>query len=146
MDDLVAADDNARRARRARRSHRVGTIGLATIGIVHFVAPSLFDRIIPRWVPGAPRFWTYASGVAELTSAALLAHPRTRRWGGWAAAITIVGVYPANVQMAIDTPPTSPEGVAVWLRLPMQVPMVVWAVRQARRAGALGPGRLSPAT
>ena len=56
----------------------VSTIGLffsalATMGVLHFAAPKAFDRIIPSWVPGRARTWTYASGVAELTSAALVA-------------------------------------------------------------------------
>ena len=110
----------------------MGAAGLATMGVLHFAVPDQFDRIIPRWVPGRPRTWTYVSGVAELASAALLSQQRTRRLGGWAAAATIAGVYPANVQMAIDNPPSTRLGVASWLRLPLQFPMVIWALRQAR--------------
>jgi uncharacterized membrane protein len=121
---------------RQRRNRLVGAAGLATMGILHFAAPKAFDRIIPWWLPGRPRTWTHASGVAELASAALVASPRTSRLGGWAAALTFVGVYPANVQMAIDNPPTTPTGVAMLLRLPLQVPMVVWALRLARRPSA----------
>lgn len=106
------------------------------MGVLHFVAPKPFDRIIPPWVPGRPRAWTYASGVAELTSAALVASRRTSRLGGWVAAATFAGVYPANVQLAVDNPPTTPTGVAMLLRLPLQVPVVVWALRLARRPDA----------
>lgn len=95
--------------------------------------PGPFDRIIPHWVPGRARTWTYVSGACELTSAALLARERTRRIGGWAAAATIVGVYPANVQMAIDNPPRTALGVGSWLRLPLQLPMIAWALKQASR-------------
>ena len=53
--------------------------------------------------------------------------------GGWLGAATIVGVYPANIQMTVDAGrPESVEDVAVWLRLPMQFPMFAWALRQAR--------------
>ncbi len=102
------------------------------MGVLHFAVPGQFDRIIPSWVPGPPRAWTYASGVWELTSAALLARERTRRLGGWAAAVTIAAVYPANVQMAIDNPPTTPLGIGSWLRLPLQLPMVAWALKRTR--------------
>ena len=122
-----------------RRSRRMGAAGLATMGVLHFAVPAQFDRIIPRWVPGKPRPWTYLSGVAELTSAGLLARERTRRLGGWAAAATIVGVYPANIQMAIDNRPPSRLGVASWLRLPLQLPMIAWALRRATSAPASSP-------
>jgi uncharacterized membrane protein len=83
-------------------------------------------------VPGKPRTWTYLSGIWELASAALLARPSTRRIGGYAAAATIVAVYPANIQMAIDNPPSTRLGIGSWLRLPLQFPMIAWALRQAR--------------
>ena len=103
------------------------------MGTLHFVAPKQFDQIIPKWVPGTPRFWTYVSGVAELTSGALLASRKTKRAGGWCAAATLAAVYPANVQMALDNKPTTPYGVGLWLRLPMQFPMIGWALRQTNR-------------
>lgn len=116
-----------------RRSRLLLAAGLGTMAALHFVLPRPFDAIIPRWVPGRARTWTYASGAAELASAALLASERTRRIGAWAAAATIVGVYPANVQMAIDNAPSTAFGIGVWLRLPLQVPLVAWALRIARR-------------
>ena len=39
---------------------------LSVIGILHFVAPKPFDSIIPAELPGSARFYTHASGVAEL--------------------------------------------------------------------------------
>ena len=48
--------------------------------------------------------------------------------------MTIVAVYPANIQMAIDTTRTGSKLAAVgtWLRLPMQFPMLARALRYAR--------------
>jgi uncharacterized membrane protein len=106
-------------------------------GVMHFVRPDLFDPIVPRWLPGDARVWTQASGVAELASGVLVAIPRTRRIGGWLAAATFVGVFPANVQAAIDggmphvSPPFDSQAAAI-VRLPMQIPLVWWAVRVAR--------------
>src|SRR4051794_342364 len=51
---------------------------LLGVGTVHFVAPKPFDDIIPAELPGSPRFYTYASGVAELTAGGLLLLPRTQ--------------------------------------------------------------------
>lgn len=106
---------------------------LAVAGVGHFAAPATFDAMIPDALPGEPRAWTLASGAAELGVAAAVAAPRTRRIGGWAAAALFVAVFPANVQMALDSADGSAvERVVTWGRLPLQVPLVWWAWRVAR--------------
>ncbi|KUO09656.1 MauE/DoxX family redox-associated membrane protein [Streptomyces sp. DSM 15324] len=101
---------------------------LATAGVAHFAAPRSFDATIPRALPGSPRAWTYGSGVAELALAAGLALPRTRKAAALASAAFFVGVFPANVKMALDwrDRPT-PVKAAAFGRLPLQVPLVLWA-------------------
>jgi uncharacterized membrane protein len=112
-----------------RTARRLATL-LATAGVSHFVVPQFYDRIVPRALPGTARFWTYASGIAELASAALVAAPRTRRTGATAAAAVFVLVFPANVQMALDYRSRSgPERAVAYGRLPLQIPLVVWAWR-----------------
>ncbi|PQM46803.1 hypothetical protein C1Y40_03022 [Mycobacterium talmoniae] len=69
------------------------------MGSLHFVAPKPFDTIIPAELPGSPRVYTYASGVAELGVGALLLAPRTRRLGALAAVALFVGVFPGNLNM-----------------------------------------------
>lgn len=109
---------------------------LTTTGVLHLVRPAVFDAVVPRALPGPARFWTLASGVAELGVAAAVAVPRTRRRGGTAAAALFVGVFPANVQMALDCSDRSTAVRAVaWCRLPLQVPLVLWALRVRNRAG-----------
>ncbi|MGW7047222.1 DoxX family protein [Streptomyces avermitilis] len=101
---------------------------LATAGVAHFAAPRQFDATIPRALPGKPRTWTYASGVAELALAAGVALPRTRRAAALATAAFFVGVFPANVQMAVDwRHRPAPLRTAALARLPLQVPLVLWA-------------------
>ena len=99
---------------------------LVGVGLTHFVAPRFFERIVPRWFP-RPRAAVLWSGVAEVTSGALIALPRTRRLGAWLALATIVAVYPANVQVAIDAVRSGsrPQILGAWLRLPMQIPMLL---------------------
>ena len=103
---------------------------LIVMGLLHFVVPRGFVKIVPRWLPWreAAVFW---SGVAEVTSGVLIAVPKTRRAGGALATATILAVYPANVQMAIDASRGNPQ-VAMptwltWARLPLQIPMLVRA-------------------
>ncbi|EDY58905.1 MULTISPECIES: MauE/DoxX family redox-associated membrane protein [Streptomyces] len=101
---------------------------LATAGVAHFAAPRSFDATIPKALPGKPRTWTYASGAVELALAAGLVLPKTRRTAALASAAFFVGVFPANVKMAADWRhrPT-PQKAAALGRLPLQVPLVLWA-------------------
>lgn len=100
---------------------------LATSGAVHLARPRVFDRVVPRWVPGSPRGWVYVSGLAELACAAALAHPRSRAVGGLATAALMIAVFPGNVQMAVDA--RSPRARAITLaRLPLQLPLVLWSL------------------
>jgi uncharacterized membrane protein len=108
---------------------------LAVAGTTHFVLPRFYDAIVPHQLPGSPRAWTLVSGAVELACAAAVAAPRTRRLGATAAAVLFVVVFPANVQMAVDwhTRPL-PDRLVAYGRLPLQIPLVIWALR-VRRAG-----------
>ncbi len=98
-----------------------GILGLA--GIAHFSRPALFDSIVPPQL-GNPRFWTYASGIAELGCAGLMANAGTRRLGGAASAALMVGVFPANIYTVVKHW-DDPRGRAIALaRLPLQIPLI----------------------
>ena len=119
----------------ARRTSAFLAALLAAAGTLHFVRPAPFDSIVPTVLPGPARRYTYASGVAELGTAALLAVPRTRRLGGVAAAALFVAVFPANLQMAYDWRGARPRKRAIALgRLPLQGVLIAQALHVARRA------------
>ena len=122
-------------------SSRRTAIGLATLlggsGVLHFAAPKPYDSIVPPALPGSARTWTYVSGVAELVIALALVVPRFRRLGGLLAALLFIGVFPANVQMAVDYQRSGkplPARLIAFGRLPLQVPLVLWALR-VRKSG-----------
>jgi uncharacterized membrane protein len=105
---------------------------LGNSGTLHFLVPKPFDRLVPRQLPGSRRLWTHASGVAELGTALLIAVPRTRRLGGLLAALLFVAVFPGNVKMALDYQRKGrplPHRAVAFARLPLQWPLVVWALR-----------------
>lgn len=115
---------------------------LAVTGSLHFIVPKPFAEIVPDQLP-VPYALVYASGVAELLCALGLAVPRTRRHAAWATALLLVAVFPANVQMALDAGDRSEAyRWGTYARLPLQVPLVLWAVAIARRReiGARGHG------
>ena len=110
---------------------------LAGSGLLHLLVPGPYRQIVPHAL-GHARELVAVSGVAELACAVAVLLPRTRRAGGWASAVLFVAVFPANVQMALDGgiagaafPLNSPT--AAWLRLPLQVPLILLALKVARR-------------
>ncbi len=129
-DTLLPAETPGQRRSRLRLAGM-----LLTSSVGHFVIPKPFMKIVPRFL-GHPRFWVYASGLVEATAGALMlsSDPATRRRGGMLATATLIGVYPANIQMAVDAGrPRSITSWVPWLRLPIQVPMVTTAIGVARR-------------
>ncbi|OIH94528.1 hypothetical protein [Curtobacterium sp. MCBA15_001] len=124
------------RARRATRTAGALALLLGGAGVTHFLRPRGYDRIVPDGLP--PRTTTLLSGAAELGIAAGLLVPATRRASGLAAAALFVAVFPANVTMAkglLDSPrSTRAMRLVSVLRLPLQVPLVVWALRVGRHA------------
>ena len=117
-----------------QRAHALAAF-LAGAGAAHFVLPSFYDAMIPPQLPGTARMWTNGSGLAEILVAATVALPATRRKGALTAAALFVAVFPGNLKMAVDAfghdRPT-PEKAAVLGRLPLQLPMIAWALRVRR--------------
>jgi len=121
---------------------------LLAAGATHLVAPRPYESLIPAAL-GSPRAWVLGSGLAELACGAAVAVPASRRAGGFAAAALLVAVFPGNVVMALRSrapgvgrggpPPTglaalTRRPVVAWGRLPLQVPLVAWALSVARSA------------
>jgi uncharacterized membrane protein len=105
----------------------------ATSGAVHLVRPQTFAATMPRVIPTQHHTnLIYASGLAELLCAFGLV--RRTRWAAPASVALLVAVFPANVQMALDSGsgqgPTD-NRVLAWGRLPLQAAMI-WAARGAR--------------
>ena len=113
-------------------------------GVMHFVNPQFFDDIVPPWLPPSERFWTYASGVAELVVGPLLLISRTRRVGALSAIVLFIGVYPANLYMTWDwrDRPVS-EQVVSYGRLPLQFVLIwlAWRVFTSTRTPAVRSDR-----
>ena len=114
----------------SERSARLLALLLLVMGTLHFAVPRPFDDLVPRSLPGSARAWIYASGLAELLCGVLIAVARTRTLGGRLAALLLVAVFPGNVQMALDWSDRSvPEQLLAYARLPLQIPLVWWALR-----------------
>jgi len=100
---------------------------MVVAGLNHFRIPDFYAGIMPPWLPahGALVFW---SGVAEVVAGVGVLIPRIRREAGWFAIAVLLGVFPANVWMAVD--PTIWPDVPTWgrwARLPFQALFIWWA-------------------
>jgi uncharacterized membrane protein len=137
LDGLEALEADDVRARRLR----FGMFMLGA-GIMHFVAPGLYERIVPRWLGDRRRIVAW-SGVAEIACGALTLNRRTAKAGGWMSAALLVAVFPANVQAFLDAGtehqaaphvPAGPYKALMLARMPLQIPPIRTAVSIARSA------------
>jgi uncharacterized membrane protein len=110
-------------------AYRVAAM-LMGIGTVHFLAPKPFDDIVPAELPGDARYYTYASGVVEIATGALLVPRRTRRLAALASVLLFVGVFPANVNMVrLWWGKPWPMRLVALARLPLQIPMITTGLK-----------------
>lgn len=118
-------------------------------GVMHFARPDFFESIVPDWFPDA-RLATVGSGAAEIALGLGLLPPATRRISALGLIALVAVVFPANVDMAVNDVEVKPvdgqmtrsvgtargSGRLInWLRLPMQIPMVIgmWRIAQGAR-------------
>jgi uncharacterized membrane protein len=102
-------------------------------GTLHFLRPRPYVAIVPDALP-RKREIVYVSGVAEIVGgAAVLAAP-TRRGAGWWLIATLIAIFPANVNMAVnaDRFRAIPRSL-LWARLPVQGLLMAWVWRVAVR-------------
>jgi uncharacterized membrane protein len=109
---------------------------LIITGTGHLIFPQAFDQLIPDFLPGDPRLWTFLSGVAELAIALLLLTPLSkefagkalRLWGAYLSLALFIAVYPANINMAVEwSSRDMPEPLFAYLRLPLQFGLFYWS-------------------
>jgi len=105
-------------------------IFMVGIGVLHFVRPKPFVRIIPKFLP-APLGLVYISGFFEIVGGVGLLIPETRAWAAWGLIALYVAVFPANIYMlthniSLDPKKPIPRWV-LWLRLPFQFVFIAWA-------------------
>ena len=96
-------------------------------GTLHFVVTSHYTAIMPPYLP-AHRTLVLLSGAAEIAGGLGLLFPSTRRAAAWGLVALLVAVMPANIYMvtAHQSFPNIPLW-ALWLRLPLQLPLLFWA-------------------
>ncbi len=94
-------------------------------GVMHFVAPDKFAKIVPDWLP-SPRMLVYVSGFFEIAGGLGLFLKQTRTLAAWGLAALFAAVFPANVNMAMHKIYTDNPWI-LWGRLPFQGVLIAWA-------------------
>jgi len=98
-------------------------------GILHFVTPDFFVRIVPPILP-APLFIVYLSGIVEIALGILLLVPKFSRFAAFGLIALLIAVFPANIYMAINPQTFSNYNpFMLYLRLPIQFLLIFWAYR-----------------
>jgi uncharacterized membrane protein len=103
-------------------------------GVMHFVVPRTYEAIVPDYLP-AHKELVQASGVAEIAGGLGVMHPRTRRLASWWSVATLIAVFPANLHMALNPDKYKVPGgrTALYLRLPVQLLFIAWALAAGRK-------------
>ncbi len=102
-------------------------------GSLHFLIPQAYVKIMPLALP-APLTLVYLSGIAEIFGGLGLLLPLTRHAAAWGLMTLLIAVLPANLNMVVDhTRFASIPLWALWLRIPLQLPLIYWAWLYTRR-------------
>jgi uncharacterized membrane protein len=102
-------------------------------GAAHFIITRVYMGIMPDYLP-AHRELVLLSGAAEIAGGVGVLVPQTRRPAAWGLVLLLLCVMPANIWM-VQHPERYPQVPlwAMWLRLPLQLPLIWWAWRYTRR-------------
>ena len=94
-------------------------------GMMHFVSPSFFLKIMPPYLPFHLEL-VYLSGVFEIGLGICLLIPRFSRFAAWGIIALLIAVFPANIYLYQhqEIVPASPtvhllrlliQGVLIWM-------------------------------
>ena len=105
-------------------------------GILHFIREPGFRRTIPKIIPFR-RFFVLISVVFEIVFSVLLWVRKGQQITGEILALFMVAIFQANVYMAVKKIPFPPRKQAnpwvLWLRLPLQIPLIFGALKLGRK-------------
>ena len=135
---------------RRRLRHGLGAFFIVA-GLAHFVAPHLYDPMMPDWLPAAShRPLIYFTGLAELAGGIGILTTRFRRAAARGLVALLVAIFPANLHVALDPAAGEafgPSQAVLWLRLPFQavfIAWVWWTCLRPRAAGLTTPPATRP--
>lgn len=105
------------------------SVSIIVVGVTHFFKPEQYARIVPAQLH-YPYELVYISGFFEILGGVGLLIPFVSIAAAWGLIALFVAVFPANINMAINS--ISTEGIPhhpflYWVRLPFQAVLIAWA-------------------
>ena len=108
-------------------------------GVGHFVATDIYMKIMPPYIP-YHRAMVLLSGAFEVALGLLLLVPATSRLAAWGLIALLVAIFPANVYMFQHPETFNLSPRLLFLRLPLQGLLILWAYAYTRRSAVRNPG------
>jgi uncharacterized membrane protein len=140
-----SSGSNGQTNERVRAGFRIAlALNMIGVGILHFPGEAFFLQIVPPQLP-APQVLVWLSGVIEIALGVMLLVQRTRRLAGHGLVALYVAVFPANIYMAVANVQikgmpewfSQPSQLALWLRLPLQLVFIGWALWVSRPSASM---------
>lgn len=105
-------------------------------GALHFIKEKEFRKIVPEVLPFRKSI-VIVTGVLEILFSILLWIKRGQHITGKLLALFMIAVFPANVYMAVNKisfkSGTKANSWILWLRLPVQVPLIIGALTLGKK-------------
>lgn len=96
-------------------------------GLNHFRVPKIYLTIMPPYIP-YPELMVFISGLVEVVLGAALLWPPTQSLAAWGIVALLIALLPPHIHMIQNRQNWSIIPVwALWLRLPLQGVLVLWA-------------------
>lgn len=111
-------------------SFNIIVIGILFVmaGILHFIKPDPYLRIMPSFIPN-PKAMVYISGVFEVIGGIGFLVPEFRHLAGWGLILLLFAVFPANIEMFLKGYKKHGFSIFTWIaliRLPIQFVLMFW--------------------
>jgi uncharacterized membrane protein len=99
-------------------------------GSFHLINPGVFQALVPP-ILGMQNFWIISSGILEIACAIGLL--TKQKWAPKFTALVLFVIWVGNWWYAIDVTFNLESSwfliLGSWLRLPLQIPLIQWALR-----------------
>jgi uncharacterized membrane protein len=99
-------------------------------GTFHLVNPEVFESLIPPFL-GNESLWILGSGITEIIAA--LGILTKQKWAPKFTALVLIVIWVGNWWYAMNVTFNLESSwfliLGSWLRLPLQIPLIQWALR-----------------
>ncbi|MES2796935.1 MAG: DoxX family protein [Bacteroidota bacterium] len=95
-------------------------------GINHFRMERFYLKMMPDYLPWHKQivFWT---GIAEIALGIGLLFSPIRNIAAWGIILLLLAIFPANIDMILSQKFNKIPKWILWIRLPFQVILILWA-------------------